>query len=264
MAATQKVDYLSAAAIAADKVYAKIVELKCVHQSGAKTYAQLVSTKKVTCASSASIAYQEAGILPSGKVVSHLTAVGGTDANILKKKPTIAKAMSGSSYVPSDKASVVWVGKKYADLPAAYRKKGVMYIQDSNVCICAGGGAIYSCNAATGSQLDSKGRYKKDKITSGYAFTSPILVVIVPKVQTVSTASGGFDVSTLSTIKSGSTGAQVKSLQILLNGKNNAGLSADGICGTKTVAAIKAYQQAKSLSVNGIAGINTWTSLLTV
>lgn len=77
-------------------------------------------------------------------------------------------------------------------------------------------------------------------------------------------ANGGFDVSTLSTIKSGSTGAQVTPLQLLLNGKNNAGLSADGIFGAKTVATVKAYQQAKSLTVDGIAGVNTWTSLLTV
>lgn len=80
---------------------------------------------------------------------------------------------------------------------------------------------------------------------------------------TDSTTTGGFDVSTLSTIKSGSTGAQVESLQILLNGKNSAGLSVDGIAGIKTVAAIKAYQTVKKLTVDGIAGINTWTSLLT-
>lgn len=80
---------------------------------------------------------------------------------------------------------------------------------------------------------------------------------------TTTTTTGGFDVSTLSNIKSGSTGAQVKSLQALLNGKNSAGLSVDGIAGTKTVAAIKAYQTAKSLTVDGIAGINTWTELLT-
>ena len=76
--------------------------------------------------------------------------------------------------------------------------------------------------------------------------------------------SGGFNVSTLSTIKSGSVGAQVTSLQLLLNGKDNAGLTVDGICGTKTAAAIKTYQQAKSLTVDGIAGVNTWTSLLTI
>lgn len=83
---TKKIDYLSKAAEAADKLYPKIVSLRCTHASGAKTYAQLLSTKKVTCASSASIAYQLAGILASGDVVGHRDAVGGSDANILRKK----------------------------------------------------------------------------------------------------------------------------------------------------------------------------------
>ena len=181
MAVAQKIDYLTTAAEAADKVYVKIVALACTHKSGAKTYAQLVSSKTTICAAAASIAYQEAGILPGGKLVSHRDAVGGSDANILKKKSTVAKAMSGAANIPKGKADVGWVGKKYAGLPGEYRRKGVMYIQDSNVCICAGGGAIYSCNASPGSQLDSEGRYKNNKITSGYAFKSPILVVIVPK-----------------------------------------------------------------------------------
>ncbi|MCD8381559.1 MAG: peptidoglycan-binding protein [Clostridiales bacterium] len=81
--------------------------------------------------------------------------------------------------------------------------------------------------------------------------------------STTTTTTGGFEVSTLSTIKKGSTGAQVKSLQSLLNGKAGASLSVDGDCGTKTVAAIKSYQAAKGLTVDGICGVNTWTALLT-
>lgn len=80
---------------------------------------------------------------------------------------------------------------------------------------------------------------------------------------TAATMNGGFDTSTLSTIKSGSNGAQVKSLQLLLNGKNSAGLTVDGIAGAKTVAAIKAYQKTMGLAVDGIAGVHTWKSLLT-
>jgi cell wall-associated NlpC family hydrolase len=72
----------------------------------------------------------------------------------------------------------------------------------------------------------------------------------------------GFDVSTLNTIKSGSTGAQVKSLQLLLNGKNGAGLTVDGDCGAKTVAAIKAYQTKNGLTADGQCGVKTWTKIL--
>ena len=46
MAATvTKIDYLAKAAEAADKLYPKIVSLRCTHASGAKNYAQLLSAK---------------------------------------------------------------------------------------------------------------------------------------------------------------------------------------------------------------------------
>ena len=81
--------------------------------------------------------------------------------------------------------------------------------------------------------------------------------------SSTTTSKEGFDVATLNNVKNGSTGAQVRSLQLLLNGKDKAGLSVDGIAGPKTVAAIKAYQRDKGLSVDGIAGPKTWTAVLT-
>jgi hypothetical protein len=74
----------------------------------------------------------------------------------------------------------------------------------------------------------------------------------------------GFDMSKLSEIKSGSTGGQVKALQILLNGKMNSGLSVDGECGTKTVSAIKKYQSNNNLTSDGICGAKTWAKILGV
>lgn len=70
------------------------------------------------------------------------------------------------------------------------------------------------------------------------------------------------EVYTMATIRKGSTGTQTKVLQWLLN---NAGCDCgaiDGICGTKTVAAIKAYQQKNGLDVDGICGRLTWAALL--
>ncbi len=59
----------------------------------------------------------------------------------------------------------------------------------------------------------------------------------------------------------GSQGSEVKELQTLLN---NSGykLDTDGIYGAKTQAAVKAYQKANGLAVDGITGKNTWGSLL--
>lgn len=57
------------------------------------------------------------------------------------------------------------------------------------------------------------------------------------------------------------TGEDVKELQRLLNEKDCAGLAVDGKFGDKTKKAVKAYQKAKGLKVDGIAGKNTITAL---
>lgn len=63
-------------------------------------------------------------------------------------------------------------------------------------------------------------------------------------------------------VKSGATGTYVRILQaaLICNGYDTGGF--DGICGTKTVAAVKSYQTKKGLTVDGIAGQNTFYSLL--
>ncbi|MDR1564872.1 MAG: peptidoglycan-binding protein [Oscillospiraceae bacterium] len=68
-------------------------------------------------------------------------------------------------------------------------------------------------------------------------------------------------VKTPTTVKKGSKGATVRQLQTLLN-KNGAKLAVDGDFGTKTLAAVKAYQKAKGLVVDGVVGVKTWGVLL--
>lgn len=63
-------------------------------------------------------------------------------------------------------------------------------------------------------------------------------------------------------LRKGAKGADVKALQILLNGKNNAKLEEDGDFGSLTAAAVSNYQNAKNLEVDSIVGKDTWTSLL--
>lgn len=67
--------------------------------------------------------------------------------------------------------------------------------------------------------------------------------------------------STHATIRNGSQGQDVRTLQTMLNAVMNAGLSVDGICGAKTVAAVKNFQKAYALSVDGVCGKNTWAKL---
>ena len=67
----------------------------------------------------------------------------------------------------------------------------------------------------------------------------------------------------MKTLRVGSKGTQVKVLQWLLNHTTDyTSGKVDGIFGTKTVAAVRQFQQANGLTVDGIVGKNTWTKLL--
>lgn len=57
------------------------------------------------------------------------------------------------------------------------------------------------------------------------------------------------------------SGEDVKWLQMLLNEKHGAGLAEDGKFGKKTDKAVRSYQKAKGLKVDGKAGRNTITAL---
>ena len=65
-------------------------------------------------------------------------------------------------------------------------------------------------------------------------------------------------------LRKGSKGEDVKALQILLNGYGYSCGTADGIFGSKTEKAVKAFQKAEKLTVDGIAGPDTWSKLLGV
>ena len=57
------------------------------------------------------------------------------------------------------------------------------------------------------------------------------------------------------TLKRGSGGAEVKTLQTRLN------LMADGIFGPLTEEAVKEFQKRKGLTADGVVGAKTWAAL---
>lgn len=62
-------------------------------------------------------------------------------------------------------------------------------------------------------------------------------------------------------LKKGAEGEAVKSLQILLNGKQHFGMAIDGIFGPVTEQFLRDYQKAHGLEVDGSCGPATWASL---
>lgn len=62
-------------------------------------------------------------------------------------------------------------------------------------------------------------------------------------------------------LKSGSKGADVKTLQAKLNNVSPYGLTVDGIFGKKTEDAVRDFQKHNDLSVDGVVGAKTWSKL---
>lgn len=65
----------------------------------------------------------------------------------------------------------------------------------------------------------------------------------------------------MTTLKQGSKGSDVVTLQTRLNEIGNYGLTADGVFGAKTEAAIKDFQKKNGLAADGIVGAKTWEKL---
>lgn len=71
----------------------------------------------------------------------------------------------------------------------------------------------------------------------------------------------------LDTIREGSKGAQVKTVQRLLKamgyeGQGGRALIVDGAAGKHTAHAVKLFQTAQKLTADGVVGTKTWRALL--
>lgn len=75
-------------------------------------------------------------------------------------------------------------------------------------------------------------------------------------------ADAGDGASPLLVLRNGSRGTQVKVLQYLLIDAGFDCGKVDGIVGRNTIAAVKAFQTAHSLTADGIVGAKTWAKLL--
>lgn len=105
-------------------------------------------------------------------------------------------------------------------------------------------------NDSNGGEVMERKRYMKDVLGFAYPYTKQ------GSVKTVAV--------TLNVLKKGAKGNDVKALQTLLIGYGfDCGASgADGSFGGATDKAVRAYQKAKGLAVDGSVGANTWNKLL--
>lgn len=158
----------------AAEIYEEIVKLGCRHDFGAVNLAGLRKKKIVTCATAVSIVLQESGMLEEGQVINHTKSVSYP----LRKKITVPQTITGMNQVKKNTYTIKRVAKNFSSLPAQYKKKGAIYVYDSNMAIYAGNNAIYSCN--NGSSQLKDGKYIKNKMLNGYCFTNPIIYVIMP------------------------------------------------------------------------------------
>ena len=100
--------------------------------------------------------------------------------------------------------------------------------------------------------LNVNGRYIRGYCLPDYASKATVTKAAEAKKVTL-------DVPVL---ENGSSGNEVKALQILLNGYGFPCGSADGVFGVKTLASVRNYQKSKNLSQDGVVGSKTWVSLL--
>lgn len=138
-----------------------------------KTYAQTKkSGKSSSCGYFASWCAQYAGVIKAGTLISHTSA--GT------KPSSITKVLTGKSNIKHGKI-IFPVNKKISSYKSKL-KPGDIILHDSSIEVYIGivNKKPTVISGRNGSTLDSKGRYKKMVLNSGYEFTHNILAIIRP------------------------------------------------------------------------------------
>ena len=166
-------------------------------------------------------------------------------------------------FYSSDKSSISHTGLVYkVDGSKVYTVEGNT---SSSSGVIANGGAVskksYSLNYARiagygrpkyGAETAPGSSGQKDKETPAQSATG----------ATAATTGGKAVTVTLTTLKNGSNGPEVKTLQRLLNTLGYSCGNVDGSFGPKTEAAVKKFQKAVGLEVDGYCGQKTWTAVL--
>ena len=181
------IDNLKEAQKWVDIVYNKIYEVECKHVfPHPKTFEEIPKTKTINCGSSASITYQQAGILPKGKRTGHTPRIDKKLGylnyyNVPDLKKSLQLTVSNTHNFKKGTCDFVKVMKRYEDMPSWLHQKGIMYVQNSNICISAGDNKIYSCNSTGHVYGKGKSKVLRTDMKHEAAFRSLTLWAVVPR-----------------------------------------------------------------------------------
>lgn len=184
------IDYLKNAQKWVDIVYQKIYDVQCKHESPhPRAFEEIQKLKRINCGSSVSITYQQAGMIDKGKRVGHTPAQDKTkvdyktyyDSSDLKK--SLYLTISNPKNFKKGTCDFVKVMKRYEDMPDWLKQKGIMYVQNSNICISAGKNKIYSCNSTGKTYGNGKSKVLRTDMKHEAAFRSLTLWAVVPRTE---------------------------------------------------------------------------------
>ena len=120
-------DYLKEVQNWVDRVYKQIYNVGCKHSSTpAKKFEEIKTKREINCAASASITYQQAGLIDKGKLVSHTAAVTKNiishydDSNL---QHSLELSMKNHKKLKKGTCDLVKVMKKYPDMPSWLKKR---------------------------------------------------------------------------------------------------------------------------------------------
>lgn len=169
--------YIQSVGDCAERVYKKVVDLKCTHKTSSASWDEMLKNKSITCNACASIALQLAGCLPVGVRVGHVSTKGKKESDI----KTINQAMYNADKLKH--CRLIWCNCQYSKLPTWLKQRGTVYIQWSNACVNAGDGYIWSCNQQGGYSGGKYVKYKDGVLAKKgtYPFGGTIFVAILPE-----------------------------------------------------------------------------------
>ena len=221
-----------------DGSFKKIIDLYNSHKPLARGYAVKYTDEWcATFVSAVSIACGLTDIMPTecscAKMIELYKKLGGWKES--------------DSYVPSpgDLIMYDWEDSGRGDNTGQPNHVGIVAAVNGTSLIIIEGN---KSEAVAYRAMTVNGKYIRGYCVPNYAKNTPTASVTTVSIKVPS-------------LKKNATGGSVRALQALLSATGHS-TTVDGSFGSQTESSVKAYQKAKGLTVDGICGEQTWTSLL--